>query len=189
MELDQEEWKDIAGYEGLYQVSSLGRIKRINAYRQMHSNRIIADTKRQYCQVRLSKNNEKQTLLVHRLVATAFVDNPDHKEEVNHINGDRYDNRAVNLEWNTRKENLLHAKTTGLLESNFASHRKPVYCIDSDGKGLLFNSLKDAVAYTGIDKKTLSQHAKSNEMKKEFRFSYSPFEGGEIEYQLINTAN
>lgn len=180
-----EIWKDVIGYEGLYKVSSLGRIKRETGYRQRHSGILIAPTHRRYSQIRLSKDNAKKTLLVHRLVALHFIDNPLNKTDVNHINGDRSDNRVINLEWNTRKENLLHAKTTGLLESNFASRRKPIYCINPSGKFILFNSLKSAVAFTSIDKKTLSTHAKTKIKKRGFLFSYAPFEGGEIEYQLL----
>ena len=105
-----EEWRDIIGYEGLYQVSNLGRVKSLN-YNHTGKEGIL-DTKPTssgYVQVNLYKNNKRKTYLVHRLVAQSFIPNPLGLHEVNHIIDDfehRSDNRVENLEWCTKDYNI-----------------------------------------------------------------------------------
>lgn len=100
----EEIWKDIEGYEGLYQVSNLGRVKRFT------SGRILKDCKITggYIGVNLSKNSIKSTKKIHRLVSQAFIPNPENKPEVNHIDENKSNNNVNNLEWVTRKENNNH---------------------------------------------------------------------------------
>lgn len=86
-----EEWKDIRGYEGMYQISNLGRVKslkRLDSINRIRNKRIIkADIgKIGYARVTLFKNAIRDRCLVHRLVAEAFIPNPEHKSEVNHLN-------------------------------------------------------------------------------------------------------
>jgi hypothetical protein len=91
-----EVWKDVVGYEGLYQVSNLGRVKSVERYKdnngtkQLVKERILKqgeNKKGGYLKVDLWKNNKSKTLYVHRLVAIAFIDNPTNKPTVNHIDG------------------------------------------------------------------------------------------------------
>lgn len=119
----EEIWKDIEGYEGLYQVSNLGRVKSLSrvvvrsSTRKYISNEKLlklCSDKAGYMIVCLSKEGTHQTLKVHRLVANAFIPNPNEKKEVNHINGIKWDNRLENLEWNTTSENQKHAYSIGL---------------------------------------------------------------------------
>ena len=102
-----EIWKDIDGYEGLYQVSNLGNVKSLN-YRHTGKERILnpGTDKCGYIQVNLYKNGKLKTFSIHRLVANAFLENPDHKSDVNHKDEDKNNNCVYNLEWMTRKDNL-----------------------------------------------------------------------------------
>ena len=115
-----EIWKDIAGCEGFYQVSNLGRVKSLWNGRE-HIMKLYTNNKN-YLYVLLSQNGKQKPFLSHRLVAKAFIPNPENKPEVNHINGDKADNRADNLEWVTRAENLSHAFAMGLSARGEDSH-------------------------------------------------------------------
>jgi len=108
---DLEEWKDIIGYEGIYEISNQGRI-----LSKKNNHKILKCTVRKgYVFVILRKENTSKQFRVHRLVAENFIDNPEKKEQVNHINGIKHDNRLCNLEWNTSFENMQHAYKNGLL--------------------------------------------------------------------------
>lgn len=111
-----EVWKDIEGYEGKYQVSSLGRVRRL-AYTFKRRNKwgvcdnVISSgmmslrNVKGYLSVKLRDETKRKHYQVHRLVAAAFIPNPDGLPEVNHKNEDKTDNRVENLEWCTRKYN------------------------------------------------------------------------------------
>lgn len=107
---NMEVWKDIPGYEGKYQVSTQGNIysSRYNRYRKLRQDR------HGYVFVALNKEGGQHFFLVHRLVAGAFIPNPDGKTEVNHIDGDKKNNRIENLEWVTHDENVQHSFEIGL---------------------------------------------------------------------------
>lgn len=118
-----EEWKDIDGFNGLYQVSSLGNIKSLekNVPYPRSPNRIRREKilkqyidKYGYLVVRLSKNKEKYNLFTHRLVSQAFIPNLENKPQVNHKDGIKTNNFPYNLEWSTGSENMIHAYKTGL---------------------------------------------------------------------------
>ena len=113
----KEIWKDVVGYEGLYQVSSLGRIKSLdrkikcrNNYERIVVGKIKIPFKKKegYLTIKLYKSNKLKSFYVHRLVAQAFIDNPHCKKTVNHINEIKTDNRIENLEWATYSENLSY---------------------------------------------------------------------------------
>lgn len=99
-----EIWKDIEGYEELYQVSNLGRVKRVTTGRILKS----VKASNGYLSVSLYKDNIQTTNTIHRLVAQSFIPNPENKPEVNHIDEDKLNNMVSNLEWMTPKENLNH---------------------------------------------------------------------------------
>lgn len=110
-------WKDIYGYEGLYQVNEEGFVKRLESFRKNGSSgyiqkeKILKQTTRNkggYVCVNLSKNGKAKVISVHRLVAETFIENPENKTQINHKNGNKKDNRIINLEWVTPKENINH---------------------------------------------------------------------------------
>ena len=111
-----EIWKPVKGYETYYQVSNLGNIRSIKSpqgnYRERPKKSFIGNSG--YPTVDLWKNNKGTKHSVHRLVCIAFLDNPDNKPTVNHIDGNKENNEISNLEWNTYSENHIHAFDTGL---------------------------------------------------------------------------
>jgi hypothetical protein len=113
-----EIWKDIKDYEGHYQVSNLGRVKSLARVVECRKDVFVNkkekflshwDCGKGYRKVKLSKDGIEKSMRVHRLVAETFLQNPELKLEVNHINGVKDDNRVENIEWCTSSENTIHA--------------------------------------------------------------------------------
>lgn len=118
-ELESEEWRNVVGYEGFYQVSSLGRVKRIKAGQSTRVGYILkpALCKAGYFMAALSRDGKPVWHLVHRLVAKAFIEPASNAQsEVNHINAVKTNNRSRNLEYCTPSENRHHAATLGLVK-------------------------------------------------------------------------
>ena len=117
-----EIWKDIPNYEGIYQVSNLGRIRSLdreityaNGKVGLYKGRImkLKMSKYGYVVFHFSVDNKKKAITVHRLVAETFIPNPGDKPCVNHIDCNRANNKVSNLEWCTYKENVQHAIKCG----------------------------------------------------------------------------
>ena len=131
-----EIWKPVLGYEELYEVSDLGRVRRLDSIvnsgiKHSDHRRVVGRCLRQnekrngYLTVDLSKGNVVKTISVHKLVATAFCERREGQDQVNHINCNKHDNRAENLEWCTGAENRAHAKANDLY---YHPPTKPVRC-------------------------------------------------------------
>ena len=154
-----EEWKDIKGYEGLYKISNLGNIK--NFKNQIHASSI---DKYGYLQVVLYYKEKPKCFRVHRLVAEAFIPNPENKPTVNHKDGNKQNNCIGNLEWNTIKENSQHAWKTGLcknvskavINSN-KKRTKAILQYDLDGKFIKeWDSILNAAIYYNVSATNIS---------------------------------
>lgn len=108
--LNIEKWEDIKGYEGLYKISSFGRVKSLSN-NKLKKDKILKQGKNHagYLHVSLSKNNKRITKRVSRMVGIYFIPNPENKQQINHKKGIRTDNRAWELEWATSSENMKHS--------------------------------------------------------------------------------
>lgn len=164
-----EVWKDIAGYEGLYQVSNLGRIKSIgrhtrNRYGLMWKpGRVLnaAKDNKGYLTVVLCDNKKRHTFKVHKIVATTFILNPERKPQVNHIDGNKQNNRVDNLEWCSQSENMSHAWETGLQKrthkkNDLKSIKIAQYSCDMQILNV-FPSMMEAERQTGIYNASISR--------------------------------
>jgi len=118
-----EIWKDIKGYEGIYEVSNLGRVRSIPRNGTINKTKILSPALIHGYYSLCLRNKNKKMHRVSRLVAQAFIPNPENKPEVNHIDGNKKNNVVCNLEWNTASENMLHAFKTGL--HNLEGERHP----------------------------------------------------------------
>lgn len=114
-----EIFKDVPGYEGLYRVSNLGNVIRVNSGR-VRKHWVV----RGYHRVALSKENVQKNYLIHRIVALAFISNIDKKSDVNHIDGVKTNNSLSNLEWCTRSENMRHSID---VLGNMIGEKNPMY--------------------------------------------------------------
>ena len=161
----QEIWKDIAGYEGIYQISNLGRVKN-TVTEEIKSQ---SDNGRGYKNVNLWKHNKGQTFYIHRLVAETFVENKLNKPEVHHIDSDRSNNAVENLAWVTTKENNNLGKHIERMTKNkrwietratsMAKARDKAIVVNSrrtkftrGDVSLEFSSLADGARQLGLDK-------------------------------------
>ena len=156
----EEIWKDIEGFEGLYQVSNLGRVRSLDRIAKRQRNgqsydipvngKILGQRpiKKGYLRVALSKGYKQMSYLqVHRLVAVAFIPNPDNLPQVNHIDEDKTNNRVDNLEWCNNKYNSDHGTRNERISK---ANSKSVIQMDLQGNDLRrFDSIHDAALAIG----------------------------------------
>lgn len=137
-----EEWLDIKGYEGLYKISSSGKVKSYHPFgnhQKIGKEHYIAPTftSTGYYKVELMKNHIRRSFKIHRLVAIAFIPNPLNKPYVNHLDGNKLNNHVSNLEWCTQKENITHAYETGLIPKNEVTKEEFVELYVNQHKGIV----------------------------------------------------
>lgn len=165
-----QEWIEIPGYEGAFAVSPQGVVKslsrmvvRSDQCIRVYTSRIVKSRLdlAGYETVRLSWNRLTKTHYVHRLVATCFVPNPELKPYVNHINGQKFDNRAANLEWVTHRENIIHAYRSGLIDANKGANHHEATTVINVETGEAWNSIREAAEVNGVEYGTLRQRLKN----------------------------
>ena len=153
--MSEEIWKDIEGYEGLYQVSNWGRVKSLH----FNKEKIMKATKgTKYYKINLFKNKKQTTYLIHRLVAKAFIPNPNnlpeinHKDEKNLKNSNECNNNIENLEWVTAQENCNTPMRKQRTSGTNAHMAKSVMC-----EGIIFCPMKKCAEYYDIDFRRMSE--------------------------------
>jgi hypothetical protein len=171
--LEAEMWKDIAGYEGLYQISNFGNVKSLPKKKgcgigYTQKERVLkAASNGQYLFVVLRKDRKSKMHYVHRLVAQAFIANPNNKSDINHLNGKKTDNRVSNLEWATRQENIIHAYKNGLEKP----HTRKILQYDKRGNLIKeWNSIKDAAAWLNKPRTNISHCCRGNRYKSAYGY-------------------
>ena len=181
--IKKEIWKDVEGFEGLYQVSDRGRVKSLNrvvSYGDRHytiREKIKKGTIKSrgsqkgggYVVVSLYKDNKSHMNYVHRLVAKAFILNVDNKLTVNHKDGDKTNNNIENLEWMTYAENNEHAYMTGLTtyENRKNEQSKSISVKQFDLKWNFiasFQSMREAQRITGCDATRIGKCCKNKKL-------------------------
>ena len=167
----KEIWKNIDGYEGLYQVSNLGRVKSLEKFiydtinrTQHNKERILkpGKSKTGYLQVILCKDRKIKTFSVHRLVAMTFLENPNNLETVHHIDEDKTNNKVSNLEWTTQKKNVQYS--CGI----------KIKCLDiKTNETIYFSSINEAANFLNTECSVISYslYISKKPYKKRFIFS------------------
>ena len=158
--MQDEIWKEISGYEGYFEVSNLGNFRskdRVIKYKsngtRLYPGKLLKTETivEGYQRIVLMKEAIKKRYMCHRLVAQEFVPNPDNKPYVNHINGNKADNRAENLEWVTQSENELHSHSVLGNTMRGKTYPKKVEAIfPKEGDRIEFNSMSDAIKFLGV---------------------------------------
>ena len=153
-ESEMETWKDVPDTKTRLQVSDLGRIRSFMRKEEGNILKATEDTKG-YLRLNVTIDRQRRCYKVHRLVAQMFLSNPDDKKQVNHIDGNKGNNAASNLEWVTNEENARHAILHGLWEGVFAASQRtndarktPIKAVDvKNGNVLQFESVSAAERY------------------------------------------
>ena len=147
----EEIWKDIEGYEDLYQVSNLGNVKSLN-YKGIRREKILKPYKNRngYLLVSLCKNSVIKHFTIHRLVADAFIENRNNYGDINHIDECKTNNNVNNLEWCTRKYNINYGSG---IKRRSEKHKKAIYCLETDK---IYASIKECAKELNLLRNNIS---------------------------------
>ena len=167
---EKEIWKDLPGFEGIYQVSNLGRVKSLSR-EVFYKNGVIHPIKEKiltpcivgkgYLQIHLRKDGKSFKKYLHRLVAMTFIPNPDNLPEVNHISEDKTDCSVTNLEWISHLDNIRHGtgiqrgRDARIANGIYLRNMKKIKCIELNK---IFNSISDASRELGCAVCTIVNH-------------------------------
>ncbi len=169
--MKKEIWKDIPGYEGEYQISNRGRLKSFMR-NKLGEIRSVKNRHGLYQTIPLCVCQKKKTVRIHRLVAEAFIPNPENKPTVNHKDLDKQNNYASNLEWATYKENINHAikRIPSMIKgmNNYNQNIRPRTIIQLDLYGRFIAEFKNSIEAgkaTGVCYRNILQVASKDEYK------------------------
>ena len=189
--MEQEEWRDVAGHEGYYQVSSFGNVRsldHVDRFGHHYQGRILRLKKLSngYIRVHLSVDGKSKWYSVHRLVAAAFCTKPDGMDIVNHLDNNPSNNHFSNLEWTDYVGNMQHATRQGRLHYNpenlrkaIESRKKPVIAIAPDGKRYAFESGAEASRVLGVTRGHIAACCRK-------AYGYKTLHGYQFEYAEAN---
>jgi len=166
-----EEWRDVAGYEGFYQVSNTGKVRSVEHYDRF--GRLYKQvelkphaSRNGYLMLHLKAGGKRKIALVHRLVACAFIPNPDNLSDVNHMDGNKANNNIDNLEWCTHSYNQCHAFANGL---NHSSKKLGVDVVRNDG--VIYHSYRDAALANHTTHQTIKKRCKDGKPVNGYTFA------------------
>lgn len=174
--------KDVIGYEGLYLIDNLGNVismpkKQGSRFVNQYSILSTKINRIGYVEVALCKNGKLKTMLLHRLIAIHFIENPNNYPCVNHKNGIKTDNRIENLEWCSHSHNTKHAyennlgnfrtyANAGIEAMNKETQYVKVVLVDGDGSEFFFESTKDAAEYLGTNRDEITRAIRKKQRVK-----------------------
>jgi len=184
--MEQEIWKEIKGYEGYFEVSTLGNFRSLDRiigykhpgeYRNYPGKPLKTESIMEgYTRIVLMKNHIRKRYMCHRLVAETFIPNPENKPFVNHKNGIKWDNRASNLEWVTQSENEIHSHS--VLGNTMRGKTSPIkiYCADIDKTFLSMSEVMrflHELGYTTACIEGLKKAINANRLYHTYKFSFT----------------
>ena len=170
---DKEEWLSIRGFEGAYEVSNLGRVRslerieavrtsKISPFKRKRKGKFLKQYVDRYGYMKVVLQNGKPNYFtVHRLVATAFIPNPEGKDSVDHVDCNTKNNCVWNLRWVTNKENLYHSHSLGRQIINAT----PIVAKNDKGEIFHFPSQREASRHTGLTQSTISRALRGKKIK------------------------
>ena len=156
----EEKWLPVEGYDGYYEVSNRGEVRTKKKTLRKHA------MSNGYFNVSLFKNGKYKAIGIHRLVAIAFIPNPDNLPQVNHKDGNKHNNEVSNLEWATCSENISHAYNTGLKE-NCREHCRKLGKRGSPEQKAYIEAKKRKVISVLISSEKTAEHESSNQAARD----------------------